>query len=140
MQLAVNKKQKDFSTTNLLNNWFLFFLSINGRKKPKITNLWLNLQELQLKLFSYKNISQTAVLLICLFLAFLKLLTIQIWLPFACRKLHCPQKFVWQGWEKKNHNRTRCSCVKMFWKDCILLLLFFSPSNLDTNNIADWYN
>ena len=50
------------------------------------------------------------------------------------------QKFDGQVQEKQNHNRARCLCAEMFWKDCVLFFILFSSNNLDTNIIEPWHN
>ena len=58
---------------------------------------------------------------------------------FCLLKTSVPRKFDWQAQEKQNHNKARCSCAKLFWKDWALLFIIFSSNNLDTNNISDQY-
>ena len=58
-RLAIKKKQKCFPFPGHLNNDSSFWFKLKEKKRIK-ANLYVNLQELKLQLFSYKNVSEIA--------------------------------------------------------------------------------
>ena len=81
------------------------------------------------------------LLFICLFITYV----CEVWcitnlIVYWLLKTSVSQKFDGQVQEKENHNRVRCLCAELFWKDCALFFILFSSNNHDTNIIEPLHN
>ena len=84
--------------------------------------------------------SKLTLLFICLFIS----CVCEVWcitnlVVYRLLKTSVSRKFDCQVQEKENHNRARCLCAKLFWKDCALLFILFPSNNLDTYIIESWH-